>query len=147
VTESNRCVLAPPFADSYDLLSGSKLLRSGFMLIVSRRHYLVCFERFAGLSCGAARCLLPRLRLATTERRRIVPRHFIRPSRLQLIVRISPNRTSQSLICETNTVGVKLLAVNKWNCVFAARIVLSECSSALLNVSARWISMFSPPAN
>jgi hypothetical protein len=90
------------------------------MLIVSRRNYLVCFERFAGLGRGAARCLLLRLRLATTERRRIVPRHFIRPSRLQLIVRISPNNTSQSLICETNTVGVKLLAVNRWNCVFAA---------------------------
>ncbi len=90
------------------------------MLIVSRWNYLVCFERFAGLGRGAARCLLLRLRLATTERRRIVPRHFIRPSRLQLIVRISPNSTSQSLICETNTVGVKLLAVNRWNCVFAA---------------------------
>src|ERR1700737_886369 len=102
------------------------------MLIASRRHYLVCFERFAGLPCGAVRCLLPRLRLATTERRGIVPRHPIRLSRLQLIVRISPNKTSQSLICETNTVGVKLLAVNKWNCVLAARIVLSECSSALL---------------
>jgi hypothetical protein len=88
------------------------------MLIVSRRNYLVCFERFAGFRRGAARCLL--LRLAATERRRIMPRHFIRPSRLQLIVRISPNKTSQSLICETNTVGVKLLAVNRWNCVFAA---------------------------
>jgi hypothetical protein len=114
------------------------------MLVSSRRHYLVCFERFAGLPCGAARCLLLRFRLATTERRPIVPRHLIRLSRLQLIVRISPNRTSQSLICETNSVGVKLLAVNKWNCVFAACIVLSECSSASLNTSA---SMFSPPAN
>jgi hypothetical protein len=85
------------------------------MLVVSRRHYLVCFERFAGLRCGAAGCLLLRLRLATTERRRVVPRHAIRFSRLRLIVRISPNKTSQSLICEANTVGVKLLAVNKWN--------------------------------
>jgi hypothetical protein len=66
------------------------------MLIVSRRNYLVCFERFAGLRRGAARCLL------------------------QLIVRISPKKTSQSLICETSTVGVKLLAVNRWSCVFAA---------------------------
>ncbi len=73
-----------------------------------------------------------------------MPRLPIRLPRLQLIVRISSNRTSQSLICDTNTVGVKLLAVNKWNCVFAACIVLSECSSALLNISARWISMFSP---
>jgi len=89
------------------------------MLIVSRRNYLVCFERFAGLRRGAARCLLLWLRLATTERRRIMPRHFIRPSRLQLIVRISPNKTSQSLICETSTLGVKLLAVNRWSCVFA----------------------------
>ena len=119
MTEFTDAVLASPFVGRYDLLSGSKLRRSGFMLIVSRRNYLVCFERFAGLGRGAAKCLLLRLRLATMERRRIVPRHFIRPSRLQLIVRISPNNTSQSLICETNTVGVKLLAVNRWNCAFA----------------------------
>jgi hypothetical protein len=117
------------------------------MLIASRRHYLACFERFAGLPCGAACCLMLRLRLATTGRRGIVARYLIRLSKPQLIVRISPNKISQSLICETNTVGVELLAVNKWNFVFAARIVLSECSSALLDTPARWISMFSPPAN
>jgi len=114
------------------------------MLIASRRHYLCCFERFAALRCGTARCLPLRLRLATTERRRIMPGPLVSLSRPQLIARISPNKTSHSLICETKRAAVKLLAVNKWNCAFAARIVLSECNSALLNGSARWISMFSP---
>jgi hypothetical protein len=44
--------------------------------------------------------------------------------------------------------GVELLAVNKWTRVFAARIVLSERTNALMvNSSARWISIFSPPNN
>ncbi len=108
--------LLPEAATSYR----EQLRRSVFMLMASRRHYLRCFERFAGLPCGAARCLPLRLRLATTERRHIMPGDLIRRSRLQLIARISPNNTSHSLICETRRAGVKLLAVNKWNCVFAA---------------------------
>jgi hypothetical protein len=81
--------------------------------------------------------MLPRLRLATTERRVIALRPLIRFSKLQLIARISFNRTSQSSICETNAAGFELLKVNEWNRVFAARIVLRECSTALLNSPAR----------
>jgi len=84
------------------------------------RHYLLCFERFGGWTCETAKCLQLGLRLATTERQRIKPRRLIRSSRLQRIARISHSNTSQSPICETSTVGVELLAVNKWNCVFAA---------------------------
>jgi hypothetical protein len=109
-----------------------------------RKHYLGYPARFAGLPCGTAGFLLPRMRLATTERRRIMPRHLIRFSRLERIARISPSKTSQSLICEINTVGVELPTVKEWSCVFAARIVLSECCSALLNSLARFISIISP---
>src|SRR3984893_8112760 len=84
-----------------------------FMLTPSRGHYLLCLERVAALPCGKARRLLLRLRLATAERRRIMPRHLIGPSRPRRIARISPSKTSQSLIFETNTVGVTPLAVNK----------------------------------
>jgi hypothetical protein len=108
--------LLPGAATSYP----GQLRRSVFMLIAIRRHYLRCFERFAGLPCGAARCLPLRSRLATTERRHTMPGDLIRLSRLQLIARISPNNTSHSLICETRRAGVKLPAVNKWNSVFAA---------------------------
>lgn len=86
----------------------------------SRRHYLLCLERVAALPCGRARCLLLRLRLATAERRRIMPRHLIGPSRPQRIARISPSKTLQSLIFETNTVSVTPLAASKCSCVFAA---------------------------
>jgi hypothetical protein len=55
------------------------------------------------------------VRLATAERRRNMPRHLISPSRRQRITRISPSKTSQSLIFETNTIGVKPLPVNKSN--------------------------------
>jgi len=102
-------------------LRGSKLpVAACFMITPSRRHYLLCLERVAALPCGKARRLLPRLRLATAERRRIMPRHLIGPSRPRRIARISPSKTSQSPIFETNTVGVTPLAVSKRSCVFAA---------------------------
>src|ERR1700730_5765149 len=125
-------------------LRGSKLpVAACFMLTPIRRHYLLCLERVAALPRGKARRLLLRLRLATADRRRIMPRHLIGPSRPRRIARISPSKTSQSLIFETNTVGVTPLAVNKCSCIFAALIVVSECCSALLNRSTRWISMSS----
>ena len=100
------------------------------MLIVSRRNYLVCFERFAGLGRGAARCLLLRLRLVAAQHLFVALPLRIRFSRLQLIDRISFNRTSQSSICDVNAAWVEPRAVNKWNCVFAARIVFNEFDSA-----------------
>ena len=103
-----------------------------FLLVLTTglRHYFFRFERFAGLPCGTARYLLLRLRLATTERRRMTPRLLIRFARLQRIMRIFSNKTSQISICETNTACVVLLAVNDLKRVFAAWIVLCERSSA-----------------
>jgi hypothetical protein len=35
------------------------------------------------------------------------------------LLEFPPGKTSQSPICETNAVGVELLAVNRWSCVLA----------------------------
>jgi hypothetical protein len=85
------------------------------------------------LRCGTARCLLLRLRLVAAEHLFVALPLRIRFSKLQLIDRISFNRTSQSSICDVNTAWVEPRAVNKWNCVFAARIVFKEIDSASLN--------------
>jgi hypothetical protein len=74
---------------------------------------LPCLKRFAELRRGAIERLLLRIGLATTDRRRIDPRHPMRPSRLDRIARISPSKILQSLICEANTVVVELRVVNK----------------------------------
>jgi hypothetical protein len=66
------------------------------------------------------RYLLLRLDLASTQRRSARPRLFMRFARLHLIARISCNRTSQTSICEANTIRVAPLDVNRWNRVFAA---------------------------
>ena len=107
----------------------TSILRTETVLDVVREP-LRSFYRGRLARRAAARLLL-RMRLATVERRRFMPRHLIPLSKLKLIARISRSKTSQNLICETNTAGVDLLAVNKWSCVFAAWIALSECCSAL----------------
>jgi hypothetical protein len=77
------------------------------------RGYFVRFERFTRSGCGTATYLLPRLRRAAAPRRVIAPLPAFRFSRLQLIVRISSSRTSQSSICEANTACVDRHASNK----------------------------------
>lgn len=77
------------------------------------RGYFVRFERFTRSGCGTATYLLLRLRLAAAPRRLIPPLPTFRFSRLQLIVRISSSRTSQSSICEANTACVDRHASSK----------------------------------
>jgi hypothetical protein len=72
---------------------------------------------------------LLRVRRAGSERQLVTPRRPIRFSRLQLIDRISSSRMSQSSICDVNTAGVELRAVNKLKRDFAVRIVFNEFDS------------------
>jgi hypothetical protein len=70
-------------------------------------------ERLARLLCGTIKRPLPRLRLAMIERRLTEPWGSIRPFRVERIVRISSSKTSQSLICEINVVGVEILLASR----------------------------------
>jgi hypothetical protein len=82
-------------------------------LIASGKNYLARLERFARLLCGPIKRPLPRLRMATIERRLTEPRGSIRPFRLERIVRISFSKISQSLICEINVAGVDILLASR----------------------------------
>jgi hypothetical protein len=93
--------------------SSSPQLASNPQAFAGVRGYFVRFERFTRSVCGTATYLLLRLRLAAAPRRPIAPPPTFRFSRLQLIVRISSSRTSQSSICEANTACVDRHASNK----------------------------------
>jgi hypothetical protein len=93
--------------------SSSPQLASNPQAFAGVRGYFVRFERFTRSVCGTATYLLLRLRLAAAPRRPIAPPPIFRFSRLQLIVRISSSRTSQSSICEANTACVDRHASNK----------------------------------
>jgi len=139
----------PPAAGAPDVPYLEKMLSQKLTVSWQQKRFSTSFaSRYRGrlLARGTAGRLLLRTRLAPTAPWRIMHRHFIPSSRLEWIARISRSKTSQNLICETNTVGVELLAVNKWSCVFAARIVPNECCRAILSRLSNlawWIPIFS----